>query len=617
MYLERVRSVMACWTTRSAAIIIVLICSLLRPAIAQPPFQPLFDFDFRGYGSQKTVDSVSGNVATAEGGATRSGTGILLASTTKGEDVVTITGGLGTGTISGDTTIEALVRIVAFPTPVGVASWAYSYIFECGVDTNQDTVALMIKSSDGVTGSVYLRVVDGTLTPTTVTFAVIEATATIELDTWVHIVGTMGVSEVKLYINGEGTAPHASPRAPNDVARPKCWIGNSASTASAAQAFQGEIAFLRIYNGIVASTTITSPPPSGWLHRLHRVTLQHSYDFRSAMTTTEFTDSGFSASSATISRSGGVGAPGLASYSLTEGIILGTNTVSFLDLNGMGNDMGGATTIEILMKTDSTSIVPTPIFSCSNGGSDHQHVQIELKDEGGATFTIRGGIRIDDGGVPAWWYWSTAPTGSITIGNTHHVVLVFNVNSVTIYINGQPFSTAMLSGNALEKVTRDECYLGKGGGSFSFAFMRIYSRAMSGNQVVAAYNDVNLQFSVPFTFGLRYTNQAKTFAVSEQALTIPFVNATKHDAHIMIALRDNANAICAGTFGATWTMVDFYSLTHSDREFFPPIGGVSNDVGAFFLADCNFARWSFASSSAPGNYEYYYFPSPGASLSIL
>ena len=177
---------MACWTTRSAAIVIVLTCSLLRPAIAQ---SPLFDFDFRGYGSQNTVDSVSGNVATAEGGATRSGTGILLASTTKGEDVVTITGGLGTGTISGDTTIEALVRIVAFPTPVGGASLAYSHIFECGgVDTNQDTVALVIKSSDGATGSVRLSVVDGTLGAGG-TITIIEATQhSIELDTWVHIV---------------------------------------------------------------------------------------------------------------------------------------------------------------------------------------------------------------------------------------------------------------------------------------------------------------------------------------------------------------------------------------------------------------------------------------------
>ena len=219
-----------------------------------------------------------------------------------------------------------------------------------------------------------------------------------------------------------------------------------------------------------APTTAPSSAPSSAPTTVSFPILEYFWDFTGATGGNIITDS-----------TGGVDATlfGGATRSATGVILDGVN--GYVDLNLDAKILGGAMTIEIVVK-----------YSAFNGGSRI----LSLKGSGTTILVFNEGavgklaFWVQQGQVLVNKFVESAPTDLI-LGVRHHIIVLISSTAMVAYIDGVQKASSVSGLLVPDAVARDICYIGKDTNKPYFdgevSSLKIYSGAMSQAEVTAAY----------------------------------------------------------------------------------------------------------------------------------
>ena len=199
------------------------------------------DFDFRGHIGQKVVDSVGGVIGTVADGMQHSGVGLVFDTAVSTHPQVEMSVGPAPGrgidisSSPGDTggvSIEVLLKVHDFGQGAP--------IFSCSaVSPSMDEFVL-----GAVKGGMFEATFeDPGSAASSVSDAAYSKAGPRSTKQWYHIVVTLRNGEDKLYVDGEEFSSSNNPGSIALVDR-KCFLGKGST-------FQGEIGFLRVYDGIM------------------------------------------------------------------------------------------------------------------------------------------------------------------------------------------------------------------------------------------------------------------------------------------------------------------------------------------------------------------------------
>ena len=205
------------------------------------------DFDFRGHIGHKVVDSVGGVIGTVADGMQHSGVGLVFDTAVSTHPQVEMSVGPAPGRgidisspgDAGGVSIEVLLKVHDFGQGAP--------IFSCSaVSPSMDEFVLWAKKGGMFEATFDANTADPDSTASSVSDAAYSKAGPRSTKQWYHIVVTLRNGAGKLYVDGEEFSSSNNPGSIALVDR-KCFLGKGST-------FQGEIGFLRVYDGIMNPT---------------------------------------------------------------------------------------------------------------------------------------------------------------------------------------------------------------------------------------------------------------------------------------------------------------------------------------------------------------------------